>query len=178
MPFLTAVDARLRAIIEGAYPASPVTGRSVPSGTFHAATYKGDPSDLEWPGIGFHRSYTLTYVTTRERGGDPPNSHAGSQRKAAVFELALNYQASPDAPVAGSTVSASIEAATLLGHSDHEMVAQAFRHPDFWPGTSPVIAQIRPEGDVVSSIVVSRRRLQVTARWAVTLSYAPGTVWP
>lgn len=177
MSWLTAVDARLRALIEGSYPAVPVTGRSVPSGTFTRAVYKGDPSDLEWPGIGFHRSYALTYVATRERGGDPPNSHAGAQRKAAVFELALNYQASPDAPIAGSTVSASIEAASLLGHSDHEMIAQAFRYPEFWGGTSPSIVQIRPEGDVQSSVIIPRRRLQVTARWAVTLSYAPGAVW-
>lgn len=178
MAFLTAPLARLRAIIEGSHPTVAVTGRSVPAGTLRRAVYKDDPADLEWVGIGFHRSYRLAVETTRERDGDRPNIRAGAQRKVIVVELAIGYMVSPDSPTASATVCASVEDATLLGHSDHELVAQAFRWPDFWPGTSPSIVQLRPEGDVTTSVVIPRKRVIVSARWAMTLSYAPGTAWP
>lgn len=177
MAFLTAPLAQLRAIIEGSHPAVPVTGRSIPSGTFLRSKYRGSLSDLAFPGAEFHRRYQLEVTTTRERPGDPPNVRAGAVRKVVVVEVSTGYLVSPDGPTSSARACGTVDEATLLGHSDHELFAEAFRWPGFWAGTSPSIVQIRPEGDVVTSAVIPRARILVTSTWAVTLSYAPGTVW-
>jgi len=175
--FLTEPISRVRAIIEGSYPATPVTGRSVPASTIQKATYEGDPADLQWTGIGFHRRYQLPVLSTRNVDADKPNSRAGSQRKLVVFEVQIGYLVSPDSPIGTTSVCASVDEATALGHSDHELIAQAFQWSAFWSGTSPEIAGLVPAGDVSTAIIIPRKRIIVSARWSMLLHYAPGTAW-
>lgn len=177
MAFLTQPLARIRAIIEGSYPATAVTGRSVPVGMFSRSKYRGDLGDLAFPGTEFHRRYQIATRETRERPGDPPNVRAGAVRKVVVIEVSTGYLVSPDGQISSARACATVDEATELGHSDHELLSEAFRWPGFWTGTLPSIAQIRPEGSVVTSAVIPRARILVTSTWAITLSYAPGTVW-
>jgi hypothetical protein len=177
VPFLTQPIARLAAIIEGVYPSTPITGRSVPAGRHKPTLLHGDLRDPSFPAVHFHRGYALRVVSTRERDGDPPNVRAGAVRKVILVEVAIGYLTGRDAPRTVAGAGDALTEPTLLGHSDHEQIAEAFRWPGFWPGTSPSIVQIRPEGPVTTSDVVPLSRLVVTSTWAITLSYAPGTAW-
>lgn len=174
---LTEPLARFRAIIEGAHPATPVTGRSVPAGRFAASTYRGDPADLAWTGLGWHRHYQTRVVSTGSLPGDPPNVHAGSMRLAAVVEVSMGYVVSPDAKTTTAQACATVDDATALAHSDWETLFQALAWPGFWPGTSPVIAGITSVDGARTSVVLPRRRIVCTSTWRLILSYAPGTTW-
>lgn len=178
MAFLTEPLGRLDALILGEYPDVAVPGRSVPAGTFRRATYRGDPADLGWVGTGWHRCFARRVLSSGDNGADPPNVRAGAQRRRVLVEVSLGYEISPDATTSRTTVCATVDEATALGHSDHELLAQALRWPGFWPGTAPSIVRLEPAGDVTTSVVIPRRRIVVAAQWSITLAYAPGTVWP
>ena len=169
--------ARVRAIIEGSYPASPVTGRSVTAGLIARATYRDDPADLQWPGLGFHRRYLLQTDETGDRDGDPVNRRAGAAREEWVFTVRIGYTVSPDGRIASTTACADEDAATQLGHEDHHAIREALRWPAFWGDLTPSVAQIRPVGRVRTTIVIPRRRVFVSAQFSATLSYAPGSTW-
>ncbi|HEX4931774.1 MAG TPA: hypothetical protein VFV33_01265 [Gemmatimonadaceae bacterium] len=176
MTFLSQPAARLRALIEGTYPVVPVTGRSVPAGTLTRAKYRGPIGDTTFAGGDQHASYTLTLVESGDVDADPPNSHAGSQRRFVVYEVTLTYLVQPDGRITRSTACASEEDAADLGHETMEAIGQALRYPLFWAGTSPAIASVRQLGPAVTT-TIPRQRVQVSARWRVLLSYAPGTDW-
>lgn len=169
---------RFRGVIEGAYPSTPVTGRSVPAGTFAASTYRGDPSDLGWTGLGWHRHYQLTVKGSGALPGDPPNVHAGQMRLAVLVELSMGYTVSPDAKTTTAQACATVDDATALAHSDWETIFQALAFPGFWGGTSPAIVGLTSVDGARTSIVIPRRRIVCTSTWRLILSYAPGTVWP
>lgn len=169
--------ARVRAIIEGSYPATPVTGRSVTANLIQRATYRDDPADLQWAGTGFHRRYLLLTDETGDRDGDPVNRRAGAAREEWRFTVRIGYVVSPDGRITGTNVCADEDAATQLGHEDHHAIREALRWPAFWGSTTPEIAQIRPVGPVRTSIVIPRRRVFVSAQFSATLAYAPGSTW-
>ena len=177
MPFLTQPIARLAAIIEGAYPATPITGRSVPAGRHKPTLLHGDLRDPEFPAAHFHRGYTLEVIESGDIERDPPNVRAGSQRKYALVRVDLGYLHARDAArvVAGSA--GALMAPSVLGHSDHETIAQALRYSVFWSGTSPTIEGLTPSRSVSTEIVVRQSRIIVSATWRMVLSYAPGTDW-
>lgn len=175
--WLAEPTARVRAIIDGSYPASPVTGRSVTAGRLVRAAYRGDPADLAWPGVGFHGSYLLITDVTRDRPGDPVNRRAGSARKEWLFTVRIGYIVQPDGREVSTGACADEDAATQLGHEDHHAIEEALRWPDFWGDTSPALSQVRPASDVTTSIVIPRRRVFVSAQYSATLSYAPGSTW-
>jgi len=168
---------RIRALIEGSYPASPVSGRSVTPGMLQRATYRDDPNSPLWPGLGFHRAYLLLTDATRDRPGDPVNRRAGAARKEWLFTVRVGYIVQPDSREVAAGSCPDEDAATQLGHEDHHAIEEALRWPDFWGDTSPALSQVRPAGDVTTSIVIPRRRVFVSAQYSATLSYAPGTAW-
>lgn len=169
--------ARVRAIIEGTYPASPVAGRSVTAGLLERATYRDDPANLQWAGIGFHRHYLLQTDESGDREGDPVNRRAGSAREDWLFTVRIGYTVAPDARLSSASACADEDAATQLGHEDHHAIREALRWPAFWGDCSPALSQVRPVGRVRTSIVIPRRRVFVSAQFAATLSYAPGSTW-
>jgi hypothetical protein len=169
--------ARVRAIIEGSYPVSPVAGRSVTAGRIQRATYRDDPASLEWVGVGFHRHYLLQTDETGDRDGDPVNRRAGAAREDWLFTVRIGYVVQPDARVVRDDSCVDEDAATQLGHEDFHAIREALRWPEFWGDTSPAISQIVPAGKVRTSIVIPRRRVFVSAQFAATLSYAPGSTW-
>lgn len=168
---------RVRAIIEGTYPASPVTGRSTTAGRFVRSTYRGDPGDLGWAGTGFHRAYLLTVTATRDLPGAAANWRTGRVLKSVTFEVRVGYVVQPDGQIERAGSCASEEAATMLGHEDAHELEEALRWPDFWAGTTPSISQIRPAGDVSTTLVIPRKRVFVTSRWDMTVDFAPGQTW-
>lgn len=168
---------RVRALIEGAYPVVPISGRSVTAGLIARATYRDDPADLAWAGLGFHRRYLLLTDETGDRDGDPVNRRAGSAREEWAFTVRIGYAVSPDARLSGSSVCADEDAATQLGHEDHHAISEALRWPAFWGDTTPALSQLRRVGRVTTSIVIPRKRVFVSCRWTATLSYAPGSTW-
>jgi hypothetical protein len=168
---------RVRAIIEGIYPASPVAGRSVTAGRFTRADYRGDPYDLNWPGPNFHNAYLLNVDESGDREGDPVNRRAGAAREEVLVTVRVGYVIAPDGRIARGGCCADEDTATQLGHEDHHALREALRWPAFWADTTPSIAQIRPVGRVATAIVVPRRRVYVSSRYTLTLSYAPGSTW-
>lgn len=176
--FLSEPLARVAAIVEGAYPASPIAGRSVPAGQHRATRLHGDLRDPAFPGAHFLRGYDLAVVSSGTVPGDPPNRRAGSVRRRVVVEIAIGYLTSRDAPRVGAAVGSTLYDATMTAHSDHAQIAEALGWSAFWGGTSPAIVGAVPEGDVQTVVVAPQARIVVAARWALTLSYAPGTVWP
>lgn len=175
--FLTEPLARVGALVEGAYPVSPVTGRSVPAGHHKATRLHGDLRSPEFPGAHFHRGYDIQVVSSGNVPGDPPNRNAGSKRRRVVIEIAIGYLIARDAPRVGAGVGSTLYDATMSAHSDHEQIAEALGWAAFWPGTSPAIVGAVPDGDVQTVVVAPQARIVVAARWALTLSYPPGTVW-
>lgn len=175
--WLSAPLARVRAIVEGAYPVSPVAGRSVTAGRFRRATYRGDVADPGWPGTGFHRHYLLTTESAGDVPGAAANWRTGRVLKRVVVELRVGYLVSPDAAVDRAGVCADEDAATQLGLEDAHELEEALRWPDFWAGTDPVLAQVRPAGDVTAAVVIPRARVLVSSRWELTLDFAPGRSW-
>lgn len=169
--------ARVRAIIEGSYPSTPVTGRSVTADLIKRATYRDDPTDLQWAGIGFHRRYLLLTDESGDRDGDPVNRRAGAAREEWVFTVRIGYTIAPDGRTASSTACADEDAATQLGHEDMHAIREALRWPAFWGDCTPSIAQVRPVARVRTSIVIPRRRVFVSAQFSATLGYAPGSTW-
>lgn len=177
MAFLTEALARVGAIVEGTHPATAVPGRSVPAGRHRSTRLHGDLRDPAFPGAHFHRGYDLAVMSSGNVPGDPPNRNAGSKRRRIIVEVAIGYMTSRDAP-RGAGVGSTLYDATLLAHSDHEQIAEALGWSAFWPGTAPAIVGAVPDGDVQTVVVVPQARIVVAARWALTLSYPPGTEWP
>lgn len=177
MSFLTAPLARLCALIEGSYPVTPVSGRSVTAGRLKPARLHGDLRDPEFPGVHYQRAYDLQVVSSGRAPGDPPNVRAGSMRAVVVVQLDIGYLTSRDAPSTGAGVGGTLYSPTLLAHSDHEDVAQCFAWPNFWTGTSPSIVRLIPDSDVETAQTEVQSRIVVSRRWRMTLSYAPGTAW-
>jgi hypothetical protein len=173
---LTEPLARVGAIVEGAYPSTPVSGRSVPEGRHRSTRLHGDLRDPQFPGAHFNRGYDLAVVSSGNVPGDPPNRNAGSKRRRVVVEVAIGYLIARDAPRAAGAGSTLYDA-TMTAHSDHEQIAEALGWSAFWGGTSPAIVGAVPDGDVQTVVVVPQARIVVAARWALTLSYPPGTVW-
>lgn len=169
--------ARVRAIIEGSYPVTPVAGRSVTAGLIQRATYRDDPADLQWPGTGFHRRYLLQTDETGDRDGDPVNRRAGAAREEWVFTVRIGYTISPDGRIASASACADEDAATQLGHEDMHAIREALRWSAFWADCSPALSQVRPVGRVRTSIVIQRRRVFVSSQFSATLSYVPGSTW-
>lgn len=169
--------ARVRAIIEGSYPSVAVPGRSVTAGLIQRATYRDDPTNLQWPGVGFHRRYLLLTDETGDREGDPVNRRAGAAREDILFTVRIGYTVAPDGRIPDDNVCADEDAASQLGHEDMHAIREALRWPDFWGDCSPALSQVRPVGRVRTSIVVPRRRVFVSAQFSATLSYAPGSTW-
>lgn len=169
--------ARFRAIVEGAYPSVAVPGRSVPAGRFARATYRDDPASLAYTGTGFHRHYLVTFVGARDVPGAAANWRTGRVIKSVTLELRMGYVVEPDGREVRDGSCADEEAATMLGLEDAHTLEEALRWPDFWPGTSPAIAQIRPAADVAATVIVPRRRVLCTSRWELTLDFAPGATW-
>ena len=169
--------ARLREIIEGTYPTSPVTGRSTTAGRFVRATYRDDPSSPLWPGLGFHRAYLITVQSTRDLPGAAANWRTGRVLKGVTFDVRVGYIVQPDSREVADGSCPDEESATQLGHEDAHEIEEALRWPDFWAGTTPSISQIRPAGDVSTTLVLPRRRVFVTSRWDMTADFAPGQSW-
>jgi hypothetical protein len=168
---------RFRAIVEGTYPASPVSGRSTTANRFKRSAYRGAPSDLGWPGADFHRRYLVTVAGVRNVAGAAPNHRTGRVLKSVLLELTMGYLVQPDGRVERAGACADEEAATQLGAEDAHELEEALSWPDFWAGTTPAIAQIRLAGDVTASVVVPRARVAVVSRWDLTVDYMPGQSW-
>lgn len=175
--WLSAPLARVRAIVEGAYPSVAVSGRSVTAGRFRRATYRGDIADPGWPGTGFHRHYLLATESVSDVAGAAANWRTGRVLKRVVLELRVGYLVSPDATIERAGVCPDEDAATQLAHEDAHELEEALRWPDFWAGTDPAIAQVRPAGDATATVVIPRARVLLTTRWDVTVDFAPGQVW-
>lgn len=168
---------RFRAIVEGTYPATPVSGRSTTANRFKRSEYRGAPSDQGWTGVDFHRRYLVTVVGVRNVAGALPNHRTGRVLKSVLLELTMGYLVQPDGRVERVGACADEEAATQLGAEDAHELEEALSWPDFWAGTSPSISQIRLAGDVVPTVVVPRARVVTVSRWDMTVNYAPGQVW-
>lgn len=177
MPFLTAVAARLAAIVEGAYPVVPVSGRSVPAARHKPARLHGNLRNDQFPGAHFHRAYDLDVDTSGRVPGDPPNVRAGAQRKNLIFRVDIGCHISRDAPSIAAGAGGALYSPTVLAHSDHEDIEQALSFPEFWSGVSPAIVGIVPAGDVSNEVIVEQARIVVSRLYRVTLNYAPGTAW-
>lgn len=176
MGWLTQPLARVIALVEGSYPASPVTGRSVTADTFTARRIQGDLASPSFPGHLFHRAFDLVVESTGAAAGDPPNVHAGSMRRRAVVALRIGYLDGHDAPAAGDEIPYYTPSQT--GHDDHETIEMALRYPAFWSGTTPGIVGLIPLGDAATQVLVPHERFLVVRRWELTCNYAPGVVHP
>lgn len=168
---------RFRAIVEGTYPATPVSGRSTTANRFKRSEYRGAVADQGWTGVDFHRRYLVTVVGVRNVPGALPNHRTGRVLKSVLLELTMGYLVQPDGRVERVGACADEEAATQLGAEDAHELEEALSWPDFWAGTSPSISQIRLAGDVVPTVVVPRARVVTVSRWDMTVNYAPGQVW-
>lgn len=175
--FLAQPVARVRALIEGSYPSTAVPGRSVTAGLLRVATYRGDPGDLQWAGEDFHRCYLLLTDETGDRDGDPVNRRAGQAREDWLFTVRIGYTVAPDGRFSSDVSCADEDAATQLGHEDMHAIREALRWPAFWGDCTPALSQMRPVGKVRTTIVIPRKRVFVSAQFAATLSYAPGSTW-
>lgn len=174
MGWLSEPLARVKALIGGTYPVTPVTGRSVPAETFVARRVQGDLASPNFPGNLFHRAFDFVVEASGGVPGDPPNVHAGSMRRRAVVLLRIGYLDGENAPVAGDEIPYYTPSAT--GHDDHEAIEQALRYPAFWGGTTPAIVGLIPLGDATTQVIVPHERFLVVRRWEITCTYAPGTV--
>lgn len=172
--------ARLQAIVEGSYPVTPVTGRSIATTRFRLAKTSGGLSDPGYPIEDFHRRYEL--VDRGFRRGEPLNARSGFARRVHLFDLNVGYVygfGGPGTGVTSTTGIASRVAEDLSGDDAHAL-EQALTWPDFW-GTlnaSPLLSIYGiaiPES--VPEVLIAGRRLLRRTRLEVGVSYVPGGVY-
>ena len=180
MSWLTQPLARIEAIIEGRYPTSPVTGRSVASGIFKATKLHGTLADPtgDFPAVHFHRGYALvTDQSGYVEGQRARNARAGMDRRRAVLRLQVGYLFGRDTALAGPGAGTAMSAAALLAHSDFDLIEQALIDPDFWGGTSPTMYSVRLVDQVRTRELVTNSRLLAEASIEIQVGRVPGAVY-
>lgn len=176
--WLTAPLDRMRDILEGVYPATPVTGRSLAAGTFKATRLHGPLEDPAFPGAHFHRNFELFVEDSGDVEGDPPNLHAGSIRESAIVLVRVGYAYGRDAAGTGAGAGNALYTPSLTGHDDASKIREALSYPAFWGGLSQVtLVRLRAKERARSRILVPQQRMLVERRYELTCSYTPGTVF-
>lgn len=168
---------RVRDLIEGTYPVTPVVGRTVPAATFKATRLHGDLESPEFPGAHYHRGFDLVVDRSGGIGANPPNVHAGRMIRRAILSLRIGYLYGRDAASRAAGAGTALWSPTLTGHEDHELIEQALRYPAHWGGLTPEIVRLAPLDDATTRVVIPHQRILVTRLWEIQVSYQPGRTW-
>lgn len=169
---------RLRDVIEGTYPPSPVTGRSIAASTFKATRTHGDLRAPSFPGAHFHRGFAVVVLESGGVAGDPPNAHGGSVRRAAVVRLDVGYLYARDAAERAAGAGNALWSPTLAAHDDAETIETALVYPAFWGGTTPTLVRVAALDRARTVELIANDRIVCERRYEILVSYAPGTVHP
>lgn len=171
--------ARVAGLIEGTYPSSPETGRTITAGTFKPTLMHGQLEDPAFPAVHFPRGYRIALGQVLPV--QPFNARSGIARIRQRFTVSVGYLFGRDAPRAGAGVGTATRAAEDTGAGDLLLLINALSYPAHW-GTlnaSPLLGLVGLA--FVSSdtrTVVERSRLVRDSVFDAELSVVPGGVYP
>lgn len=170
---------RLRAILEGSYPATHGSDdRWVTSGTFRSTRLHGDLAHPEFPAQHLHRGYDLVVQSSGfVRGQSANNTRGGRCDRRAVVMLRFGYLFGRDHPQAHSAGVTPLGVASELGHADHELVEWPLTWPGNRGGLDPTLYAINPIGDADLVVLDPLGRCLVQRPYELLASYVPGRRW-
>lgn len=173
------LTARLSGIVEGTYPASPETGRTITAGTFKPTLLHGQLEDPAFPAAHYHQGYRL--VLGQALPLDGFNARSGIAKVRQRFTVSVGYLFGRSSARVGAGVGTATRSAEDVGADDLWALINGLCYPAHW-GTlndSPLLGLcgVRWVSSDVRTLTDRARMLRESV-FDAEVSLVPGGVYP